>query len=179
MAANIFPSVGQRACGHINAVAMAVAVGLGAALLSPAGVANARVEHCTGESWPGILDVREFSLQYPGDDTRLFIVEVVAAMPQADAQLFVDRPGEEVIFRLWGDDPSYDDQLSEFRPDRYAATPEGLWMRGGTIVSASVADEDTPPDPASSDEWYVGIRLTDIRNGSEHKVETCRLNNEF
>jgi hypothetical protein len=163
------------------AALLAGTVGLGVGLVAPAGIAYARVEHCTSEATPGgILDVREFSVHYPGNDNnRLFIVEVWAAMPQSDAQKFIDRPGDEAILRLWGDDSSSDDLLSEFRPERYFATPEGLGMRGATTVNESAWDEDTFPDPAEADEWYTGIRLTDIRSGTEHKVETCRLNNTF
>jgi hypothetical protein len=52
-------------------------------------------------------------------------------------------------------------------------------MRGDTEVSNEALDEDYFPDPSYTDELYVGIRLADIRNGAEHKVETCQLFYQF
>jgi hypothetical protein len=166
------------------AALVAGTVGVGMGVVAPAGVAHAYNGHCAGEDGPhglpaGIFDVREFSLQ-GGARGDLVTVEVYAAMPQSDAKLFIDRPGDEGIFRLWGDDPDSDDLLATFRPEHYWVTPEGLGMRGATLVSDSTMNEDAFPDPAAqTDEFYVGIRLTDIRNGSEHKVETCDLTLAF
>jgi hypothetical protein len=160
-----------------------LAAALGFAAIAPA-TAHAAAGRCDTEDGPeslgpGIFDVQEFSVQDTGRGSHLITVQVNAAMPQGDAQKFVDRPGDEAIFRLWGDDPESDDQLSEFRPDMYWANPAGLTMRGGAEVSNHELNEDAFPDPSYGDELYVGIRLTDIRNGDEHKVETCLMSFEF
>jgi hypothetical protein len=164
----------------------AAVIGVGAVVAAPAGAANARSGSCSGENGPenlgpGIFDVREFSqagIPRNGHIAATYVVvEAIAAMPQSDAQLFVDRPGSEAIVRLWGDDQYDDDLLAEFRPDYYWAAPEGLGIRGSVEVAESVMDEDVLL--GETDEYYVGIRLTDIRNGSEHKVETCMLNSYF
>jgi hypothetical protein len=168
------------------AAAIAGAVGIGLVVVAPAGTAHAFPGHpkgCSGEDGPenlgpDIFDVLEFSLQPTGNKTNtgeniiLATVDVMAAMPQSDAQWYVDRPGDEAIFRLWGDDPESDDQLAEWRPDHYGTSPQGLRMRGGTWVSEGHLNEDSFPE--EGDEWYAGIRLTG-RNGSERKVETCMI----
>jgi hypothetical protein len=182
MAAGIPHIDGGRLRRPLSAAAMAVVIGVGTALLTPVGIAHAHNGRCTGTDGPhglpaGIFDVREFSMQNAADEHDYVVVEVYAAMPQSDAQLFVDRPGDEAIFRLWGDDLESDDHLATFRPERYWAAPEGLGMRGFTLVPDSEMDEDSLPE--IEDEFYVGIRLTDIRNGKEHKVETCDLSLAF
>ena len=40
-------------------------------------------------------------------------------------------------------------------------------------------NEDSGYDPAFGDEFYTGIRLNDIGNGNEHKVETCLMSHGF
>jgi hypothetical protein len=163
--------------GLAAAVLSTVALGMAIGSAAPAIAKNAG-HFCDSEAafGGGIMDVREFSRQDIDASFQLVTVEVMAAMPQSDAQLFVDRPGHEAIFRLWGDDEWDDDLLIEFRPEFYWAAAEGLGMRGGVRVSTVHLDGEDSPD---ADEWYTGIRLTDIRNGSEHKVETCRLTNNF
>jgi len=162
----------------------AAMVGVGLAALAPAGTAHAWNARCDTENGPeglspGIFDVREFSFQDIGNGKHLVIVDVRAAMPQSDAQLFVDRPGDEVIFRLWGDDPDSDDFLEDWHPQTVWASPAGLGLRGSTEVWIVNLNEDSGYDPAAGDELYAGIRLTDIRNGREHKVETCLMSHEF
>ena len=163
--------------GLAAAALSAAAVGMAIGAAAPANAKNAG-HFCDSEAafGGGVLDVREFSRQDIDESFQFVTVEVMAAMPQSDAQLFVDRPGHEGIFRLWGDDEWDDDLLMEFRPEIYWAAPEGLGMRGGVRLSTIFLDSEDSPD---ADEWYTGIRLTDIRNGGEHKVETCRLTNNF
>jgi hypothetical protein len=161
---------------RMGAVALAVGAGFaGLGLITPA-TANADVTRCNAAETPGgILDVREFSVQQIGDGNTLVTVEVMANMTQSSAREFIDHPGEEAIFRLWGDDPDSDDQLAEKRPDVVWASSQGLGLRGAFTVPWSTLDSED--SPIEADEWYAGIRLQDVRSGLEHKVETCRLTN--
>jgi hypothetical protein len=165
---------------------VASVIGLGAAMLGPAGMANAYTGFCSGPVGAGnILQVREFSLQDVGNGNSLATVEVYAAMSQGDAQSFIDRPyKEEAAFRLWGDDDGSDTLLALFNPERYWASPAGMGMRGSAQISNSKLDEDPgfSTDGRGStnitpqvDEFYVLVTLPDFRNGSTHRVETCRL----
>ena len=168
----------------LTAAALAGAVGLGLVALAPAGIAHAWNSRCDTEDGPenlepGIFDVREFSFQDIGNGKHLVTVDVLAAMPQADAQSFIDRPGDEAIFRLWGDDPDSDDLIEDWHPQTVWAAPEGLGLRGSTEVWTVNLNEDSGFDPAAGDEFYTGIRLNDIRNGNEHKVETCLMSHGF
>jgi len=162
----------------------AATVGVGLAAVAPAGTAYAWNARCDTENGPenlepGIFDVREFSFQDVGNGKHLVTVDVLAAMPQSDAQSFIDRPGDEAIFRLWGDDPDSDDLIEDWHPQTVWAAPEGLGLRGSTEVWTVNLNEDSGYDPAFGDEFYTGIRLNDIRNGNEHKVETCLMSHGF
>lgn len=98
-----------------------------AAALAPPGIAHAYTGSCVGSvGASNILQVREFSLQDVGNGNSLATVEVYAAMSEADAQSFIDRPyKEEAAFRLWGDDAGSDTLLALFNPERYWASPAG------------------------------------------------------
>ena len=161
-------------------------IGLGAAVLAPAGIAHAYTGSCVGPVGAGnILQVREFSLQDLGNGNSLATVEAYAAMSESDAQAYIDRPGkEEASFRLWGDDAGSDQLLAMFNPERYWASAAGLGIRGSAQRSNSELDEDsgfategrgsnniTP----QGDEFYTTVRLPDLGNGSTHQVESCRL----
>ena len=99
--------------------------------------------YCTGEDGPenlgpGIFDVREFSIEDTGNERHFVVVEAIAAMPQGDAQKFIDRPGGEAIFRLWGDDQCDDDLIVEFRPDHYWVATRSRHARRGHDQRRSV-----------------------------------------
>ena len=159
--------------------------------LGSAATATAYAGSCTGPVGAGnVLQVREFSLQDAGNGNSLVTLRVDAAMSESDAQLFVDRPGDKADFLLFGDDKESDDLLAQFKPERYSVSPAGLAMSGAIQVPNSTLDEDglngiapgPPVDPeyfadrdGGRDEFYADIRMGDIRNGSAHRVETCRL----
>jgi hypothetical protein len=158
------------------------AVSLGLVALAPTGIAHAWNARCDTENGPenlgpSIFDVREFSFQDIGNGKHLVTVEVMAAMPQSDAQKFIDIPGDEATFRLWGDDPDSDDFIEDWHPQTVWAAPEGLGLRGSAEVWTVNLNEDSGFDPAAGDELYTGIRL--IRNGNEHKAETCLMSHNF
>ena len=173
------------------AASAVMASAVGAVMLAPAGIAHAYAGSCVGPVGAGnILQVREFSMQDVGNDNSLATIVVDAAMSESDARLFVDRPGEEADFFLFGDDSDSDDLLVQFKPERSWVSPAGLGMRGAIQVPNSTLDEDglnglgpgTLVDPehfgdrdGGRDEFYADIRMGDIRNGSAHRVETCRL----
>ena len=182
-----------RQIAKVRAATSGLAVGammFGVALGSPT-VANAYAGSCVGPTGAGnVLQVREFSLQDAGDGSSLATVVVDAAMSESDAQSFVNRPGEEADFFLFGDDSNSDDLLVKFKPERSWVSPAGLGMRGAVQVPNSTLDEDglngiTPGPPVDAeyfadkdggrDEFYADIRMGDIRTGSAHRVETCRL----
>lgn len=165
---------------------LASAIGIGTGAIAPTGIASAYTGSCVGPVGAGnILQVREFSLQDAGNGSSIAIVEAYAAMSQSDAQTYIDRPGkEEATFRLWGDDTGSDLLLAHFNPERYWASPSGLGMRGSAQRSNSELDEDPGLDTGGRgstditpqvDEFYASVRLPDIRTGSTHQVETCRL----
>lgn len=172
----------------VRAATSSCAVGamvLGMAL-SSATAASAYVGSCVGPVGAGnILQVREFSLQDAGNDSSLAIIAVDAAMSESDAQLFVDSPGDKADFLLFGDDSDSDDLLAQFKPERYWVSPAGLGMRGSILLPNSTLHEDglkgfpPRPDPENfrdnRDEFFGDIRMGDVRNGSAHRVETCRL----
>jgi hypothetical protein len=171
---------------RIAGALVAGAIGLGAATLSPAGIANAYTGSCVGPVGAGnILQVREFSLQDAGNGSSVATVEAYAAISESEAQSFINRPGkEEASFRVWGDDAGSDQLLAYFNPERYWASPSGLGMRGSAQRPNSELDEDSGFDSAGrgsttitpqADEFYATVRLPDFRNGSTHQVETCRL----
>lgn len=172
----------QLAAGTV----VACTIGLGSAVLAPAGIAHAYAGSCGGSvGAAGIVQVRQFELQDAGNGNSLAIVEAVAAMSESDARSYIDRPGkEEASLRLWGDDDGSDQLLASFNPERYWASPAGLGMRGSAQRENSALDEDpgfsaegrgssgfTP----EADEFYTTVRLLDFRNGSTHHVESCRL----
>ena len=133
----------SRRTRRLTAAIAAATLGVGLAVVAPAGKAHAVSGYCTGEDGPenlgpGIFDVREFSIEDTGNERYFVTVEAIAAMPQADAQKFIDRPGGEAIFRLWGDDQWDDDLIVEFRPDHYWVADTGLGMRGGAMTSAEL-----------------------------------------
>jgi hypothetical protein len=163
---------------------MASAAGVG--VFSPAGVARAYTGFCNGPIGPGsILQVREFALQEVGNGNSLATIRLDAAMSESDAQLFVNSPGDKADFFVFGDDSDSDELLAQFKPDRYWVSPAGLGMSGGAQVSNTKLNEDSfgglPPSVDADDftdnrdEFYVDVRMGDIRNGSAHRVETCRL----
>jgi hypothetical protein len=172
---------------HLSKQALIAAViGVSAAALGPAAVADAYAGSCVGPIGSGsILQVREFSLQNVDADNSLATVAVDAAMSESDAQLFVDRPGDKADFLLFGDDDGSDQLLVTFKPERYWVSPAGLGMRGSIRVANGTLNEDglkgLIPSPTAedildkNDEFYVDIRMGDVRNGSAHRVETCRL----
>ena len=156
---------------------VASTIGLGAAVLAPAGIAHAYAGSCVGPIGAGnILQVREFSLQDVGNGSSLATVEVYAAMSEGDAQAYIDRPGkEEASFRLWGEDAGSDRLLATFNPERYWASPAGLGMRGSAQRSNSELDNVPGSALTGRKEFYATTRLPDFRTGSTHQVETCRL----
>jgi hypothetical protein len=176
----------RRLAGLAAGAVVAGAIGLGAGALVPAGIAHAYAGSCAGPVGAGnILQVREFSLQDVGNGNSLATVEAYAAMSESDARSYIDRPGkEEASLRLWGDDAESDQLLAYFNPERYWASPAGLGMRGSAQRSNSELDEDpgfstegrgsTSITP-QADEFYATIRLPDLRTGSTHQIETCRL----
>lgn len=169
-----------------NGALIASIIGCTAAVLAPAGNAEAYAGSCVGPVGSGnILQVREFSLQNVDNANSLATVAVEAAMSQSDAQMFVDRPGTKADFVLFGDDGGTDELLATFSPDRYWASLAGLGMRGSIKLANTTLNEDglkgIMPHPAvddiadKNDEFYVDVRLGDIRNGGAHRIETCRL----
>ena len=169
----------------ISAAAIAASAA-GAAILVPAGTASAYTGVCVGPIGSGsILQVREFALQEVGNGNSLATIRLDAAMSETDAQLFVNAPGDKADFLVFGDDSDSDQLLAQFKPDRYWVSPAGLGMSGGVQVSNATLNEDSfdgfPPgadadDVANNrDEFYIDVRMGDIRNGSAHRVETCRL----
>jgi hypothetical protein len=168
------PELARRATG----AAIAAAIGLGAAILAPAGVAHAYNGSCSGPVGAGnILGVREFSVQDVGNGNSLVTVEANAAMSETDARLFVDRPGDKAEFYLFGEDTGSNELLTVLKPDRYWASPSGLGMRGGGQVPNDKLNEDSIFDvpPNQRDEFFVDIRMGDVRTGGAHRLETCRL----
>jgi hypothetical protein len=174
--------LGQLAAGAV----LACAIGLGSAVLAPAGMAHAYAGSCVGTvGAAGIMQVRQFSLQDVGNGSSLAMVEAVAAMSESDARSYIERPGkEEASFRLWGDDAGSDQVLASFNPERYWASPAGLGMRGSAQRENAALDEDpgfategrgSSAITPQADEFYATVRLPDFRNGSTHHVESCRL----
>ncbi|MCZ8378787.1 hypothetical protein O6P37_07950 [Mycobacterium sp. CPCC 205372] len=155
---------------------VASTIGLSAGALAPAGIAHAYAGSCVGPVGAGnILQVREFSLQDAGNGNSLATVEAYAAMPQSDAQAYIDRPGkQEAAFRLWGDTGS-DLLVALFNPERYWASPAGLGMRGARQVSNAELDSVPGSALTGRKEFYATIRVPEIGNGSTLHVETCRL----
>lgn len=158
----------------------------GAVFATPAGPASAYAGSCVGPvGAQNILQVREFSMQDAGGGSSLATVAADAAMSQEDAQLFVDNPGGGADFLLFGEDSGSDQLLTQFKPERYWVSAAGLSMRGAVAVPDSVLNEDGlqgfPPRPGPDyfendrNEFYVDIRMGDVRTGGAHRVETCRL----
>jgi hypothetical protein len=172
---------------RIAAAAIASGIGFGAGMFGPAGIANAYTGSCVGPvGADSILQVREFSMQDAGNGNTLATVAVDAAMSESDAQLFVERAGDKADFYLFGDDTEdSDDLIVQFKPERYWVSPAGLGMRGAVQLPDLRLNEDSfhgfPPklDPEftedETNEFYADIRMGDIRNGSAHRIETCRL----
>jgi hypothetical protein len=165
---------------------LAGVIGFTATFLSPADTAEAYAGSCVGPIGSGsILQVREFSLQNSDSDSSLATVAVDAAMSESDAQLFVDRPGDKADFLLFGDDDGSDQLLATFNPERYWVSPAGLGMRGSITVKNGTLNEDglrgIVPHPTAediednNDEFYIDVRMGDIRTGGAHRVESCRL----
>lgn len=157
-----------------------LAVGIfGLGVAAPAG---AYAGSCTGTVGYTNMRVHEFSMQNAGNDSSLVTVEVVAPMSQADAQKYLDNQYDEASFTLKGDDSAADRVLAFVNTERYAASADGLTIRGGSVLSNQVLDEDntfTHPDldsfPENADEFYVDVRLHYLSTGTAQTAESCRL----
>lgn len=165
----------SRRRGWATAALAGVVAALGVTLAAP-GVANAEAYSCNRNgSAGGVLSVHEFSIQTVDTLNYLVTVEVLAAMPQADAQTFIDRSGDYFLFNLWEDDPSSDDLVTKWAARPLMATPDGLLVRSAHTVSY---DDLHGHEPAyeSGEEWYVGAHFFDNRGSfTDRAVETCRL----
>jgi hypothetical protein len=99
-------------------------------------------------------------------------VSGVIPMTQAQAQTLINS-GHKVQWRLWGDDPVFDDFL--FGPDPMSiatsagalglsGTTQGLWFKGARVTTGGTLNEDdTFPD--YHDELYAAVRLLNSSNG--------------
>jgi hypothetical protein len=65
----------------------------------------------------------------------------VIRMSQAEAQDLIDRD-YRVVWKLWGDDPVYNDLLFGPDPASITATPRGLEFSGTRVTTGGVLDED-------------------------------------
>lgn len=156
------------------------AIGAGI-ILGAAGPAYAYAGSCSGTIGYTNMQVREFSMQNAGNDSSLVTVEVLAPMSQADAQKYLENQYSEASFSLVGDDSAQDRVLAQVNTERYAASPAGLTIRGGSVISNQTLDEDNRlgPDldsfPEHTDEFYVDVRLHYLSTGSAQTAESCRL----
>ena len=160
----------------------AAVLGVGIAVVAPAATAHAYYGDCAGNAThSSLLTVTQLRVDNNGDGSHLVQVEVHASMPPGDAQKFIDRPGGEGHFNMWGDDEWDDDLMVGGMPyEHYWVHDGGLGMRGATLVPDGVMNEDAAPDPgAIEDEWYVGAHFDDIRTGQHHKVQSCTLGLAF
>jgi hypothetical protein len=103
-------------------------------------------------------------------------------MSQGDAEQYLGNQYGEASFSVMGDDPEGDRVLASVATESYTATPDGLRIRGGSVVANSTLDEDNTfgrPDfdsfPENRDEFYADIRLHYLSTGMAQTVETCRL----
>jgi len=76
-----------------------------------------------------------------------------------------------VEYRLWGDDPYYDDFL---------AGPYTSYSFGGGFYTAFCANASTLNEDWGQDELYVGVRVYNAATGQQVlKVETNRITGYF
>lgn len=174
-----------RSSAVLKAVTVAAAMS-GAVITAPAGPAGAYAGSCVGPVGAGnVLQVREFSLQDVGDGSSLATVAADVAVSQEEAQKFLDDPGPKPDFMLFGEDGGTNDLLTQFKPERTWVSPSGLSMRGAITVPNSTLNEDGfngfPPRADAEyfkddrNEYFVDIRMRDIRTGGALRVESCRL----
>ena len=100
-----------------------------------------------------------------------------AAMSQADAQRFIDRPGSEVELRLKGSDWSDDVQLGPVDPQAFTTTAQGLVFAWSACVPHSTLNED--PAPGDRDELYAEMKLKDFRDGKTSKANSRQVTGNF
>lgn len=154
-------TVGSR-IGRAALVA-AAAIGLTAGLTATASAAPISFANLTIEQ-----------RQCPASQKEVH-VSATASMSQADAQRFLDYPGDEVEMKIWGADPSYHDQrYGPVTPKSYSTTPNGLHFVWYGCVSNSTLNEDW-----GQDEVYVKITLYDFRDNSVTNVNTNQVWRSF
>ena len=98
-------------------------------------------------------------------------VSGVIPMTQAQAQSLI-AAGHKVQWRLWGDDPVFDDFL--FGPDPMSvassagalglsSTVQGLWFKGARVTTGGTLDEDDSFFD-HHDELYAAVQLLNSSN---------------
>lgn len=141
----------------------ATAIGLTAGLTATASAAPISLANLT-------IDQR----QCPSSQKEVH-VSGVASMSQADAQRFIDYPGDEVEMKIWGADASYHDQLyGPVTPKSYSTTASGLHFVWYGCVANSTLNEDW-----GQDEVFVKITLHDFRDGSVTNRNTNQVWRSF
>ncbi|HWM22491.1 MAG TPA: hypothetical protein VNO51_22560 [Ilumatobacteraceae bacterium] len=106
-------------------------------------------------------------------------VGVDIAMSQADAQTFIDHPGEEVTAKMWADDPIWDNALIALPTDA-PAWPQ-TWAGGLSVefvrtFSCHILDEDWRDD---EDEIFAKVTFNDFRVGRTQTANSNKIVKDF
>lgn len=102
-------------------------------------------------------------------------VSGTAAMSQADAQRFINYPGDEVEVTVYGADPARNDRLNgPVTPKSYAIVPGGLQFVWYGCMPNSTLNEDW-----GRDEIFAKVTLYDFRDGSVTNRNTPQVWRSF
>jgi hypothetical protein len=156
------PNTPSRNSGRSRRVAAVAAIALGTVALT----ATTAAAQGACRSEPGSVNC--FSIDYVGNGDYKVHVGIDVDMSRADAQTFIDHPGEEFSAKLYGDDPLWDNALKNLPVTWSAAWDGGLSAEFDVVVDRRVLDEDSD----GRDELFSRIRLWDPRTNTTRTFTT-------
>jgi hypothetical protein len=116
-----------------------------------------------------------FSIDPVGNGDYKVHLGIDVDMSRADAQTFIDHPGEEFSAKLYGDDPVWDNALKNVPVTWSAAWDGGLSAEFDVVLDRRVLDEDSD----GRDELYSLIRLWDPRTNTTRTFTTNVLTGSY
>jgi hypothetical protein len=160
-------TIASKIPSTIAVIAAAVAVTIVAV---PAAPASASV---------GSISPASLSISGASSGLRSVSVSGVVRTSSTAEALQLYNSGYRVVYRLWGDDPSYDDLLWDTSyMSNYSAQPDGLHFSNGLVLRSSFLNEDTCWCD-NHDEVYAGIRLINSAGSTVRSAESNRVGGYF
>lgn len=105
----------------------------------------------------------------------VYVSGVVRTSSESEALNLYYSLGYRAVFRLWGDDPIWDNLLWDTSyMANYDAEPDGLYFSGVIVVPSSRLNEDW-----GGDEVYAGVRLINSSGSTIRSAQSNTVNGNF